>query len=168
MKDRVSVIVVTYNRPKDVREAVESLLNQSVKPFEVIVIDDGSNPPSSTKFLTENLKVIRFDQEVGLVNARNYGVNIAKGECIAFIDDDAVAEKNWVKEIQKGLESADVIGGPIKPLYQALPPEWWNEKMFGAYAGVGNAGAGRLGQGLEQRARWICGCNMAFRTEVFK
>ena len=110
MKERVSVILVTYNRPKDVKEAVESLLNQSVKPFEVIVIDDGSAPPMNIDFRRENLKVIRFDQEVGISNARSYGVNIAKGECIAFTDDDGIAEKNWVEEIQKGLESADVVG----------------------------------------------------------
>jgi glycosyltransferase involved in cell wall biosynthesis len=41
----VSVIVVMYNRPKDVKEAAQSLSNQSVKPFEVRVIDDGTNPP---------------------------------------------------------------------------------------------------------------------------
>ncbi len=159
MKKKVSVVIVTYNRPKDVLETVESLLRQSVKPFEIIVIDDGSNPPVTLEFQSENLKVIRFDQEVGLSNARNHGVKIANGEYIAFIDDDAIAEKNWVEEIQKGLESADVIGGPIRPLYQTSPPKWWNEKDLGGYAGVGN---------IFCATGEIWGCNMAFGTNVFK
>ena len=155
----MSVVIVTYNKPKDVTEAVESLSNQSVKPFEVIVIDDGSNPHQSIEFRIQNLKFIRFNQEVGLSNARNYGIKVAKGECIAFIDDDGLAERNWIEEIQKGLDSADVIGGSIKPLYQASPPEWWNEKDFGAKVGVCNV----LSTGVK-----IWGCNMAFRTEVFR
>jgi len=161
MKEKVSVIVVTYNRPKDVMETIESLFNQSVKPFEVIVIDDGSNFHPNIEFRAETLKVIRFDQEVGLSNARNYGINIAKGDYIAFIDDDAIAEKKWIEEIKKGLENADVIGGAIKPLYQATPPEWWNEKDFGGVAGAGN----EWGDDVIWK---IWGCNMAFRTHVFK
>jgi glucosyl-dolichyl phosphate glucuronosyltransferase len=161
MNEKVSVIVVTYNRPKDVTETVESLLNQSVKPFEIIVVDDGSVPPAKIGFQKEKLKLIRFDQEVGLSNSRNYGVDIAQGEFIAFIDDDAIAESTWVEELQKGLEGADVIGGAIKPLYKASPPEWWSEKDFGGVAGVGNIWA-------EDMIWKVWGCNMGLRTGVFK
>ncbi|MBE3116270.1 glycosyltransferase family 2 protein, partial [Candidatus Bathyarchaeota archaeon] len=159
LKNRVSVIVVTYNRPKDVKAAVESLLNQSVKPFEIIVIDNGSYPPASLES-SVNLKIFRFDQEAGLSNARNYGINIAKGEYIAFIDDDGIAEKTWVEEIQKGLENADIVGGTIKPLYEVAPPEWWTEKDFGKCVGVGNI--------LVKNKSKIWGGNMAFKPEVFK
>ena len=158
MKQSVSVVLVAYNRPKDLNEALESLLNQSVKPFEVIVIDDGSNPPLTIDFRSDNLKLIRFDKEVGLCRARNYGIRLAKGEYIAFMDDDAIAEKHWLEEIRKGFGVADILGGQIQPLYKALPPEWWNEQDFGFYAGVGN----------DWKNGEIWGCNMVIRKEVFR
>jgi glycosyltransferase involved in cell wall biosynthesis len=156
MKKTVSVVVVTYNRPKDVKDTIDSLLNQSVKPFEVIVIDDGSNPPLSIDYPNKNLKRMRFDQEVGLSNARNYGISIARGRYVAFIDDDAIADKCWLEEIQKGIGVADILGGPIRPAYQEVPPKWWNEKYFGVPAGIGNA-----------ISRTIWGCNMIVRKEAF-
>jgi GT2 family glycosyltransferase len=156
VKKTISVIVVTYNRPRDVRDTIDSLLNQSVKPFEIIVIDNGSNPPLNMEFRSANVKSIRFDQEVGLSKARNYGISTAKGEHVAFIDDDAVADKHWLEEFQKGMDEADILGGSIKPLHQAVPPEWWSEKDFGGCAGVGNALNG-----------FIWGGNMVIRKETF-
>jgi glycosyltransferase involved in cell wall biosynthesis len=156
MKKTVSVVVVTYNRPNDVKDTVDSLLGQSVKPFEVIVIDNGSNPPLNIELRSRNIKRIRFDQEVGLSNARNYGISIARGGYIAFIDDDAVADRRWLEEIQKGIDVADILGGPIRPAHQAVPPEWWNEKDFGECAGIGNA-----------LNRFIWGGNMVVRKGAF-
>jgi glycosyltransferase involved in cell wall biosynthesis len=156
VKKQLSVVVVTYNRPRDLKRTVDSLLDQSAKPLEVIVIDDGSNPPLNIEFRSKNIKRIRFDKEVGLSNARNYGISIAKGEYIAFIDDDATADKCWLEEIQKGINVADILGGPIRPVYQAVPPEWWNEKDFGGFVGIGNA-----------VSRSIWGCNMVVRKEAF-
>lgn len=155
MKKGISVVIVTYNRPKDVKETVDSLINQSIKPLEIIVIDDGSNPPLNVKFDVKNLKLIRLDKEVGLSDARNYGTNIAKGEYVAFIDDDAIADKYWLEEIQKGIRiGADILGGPLKPIYEVQPPNWWNEKVLGSVVSVGNIGE-------------IWGANMIIKKEVF-
>jgi glycosyltransferase involved in cell wall biosynthesis len=53
------------------------------------VIDDASNPPLQLKSLSPIVRIVRFDNEVGASKARNYGIKIAKGDYIAFIDDDA-------------------------------------------------------------------------------
>jgi GT2 family glycosyltransferase len=157
MKKGISVVVVTYNRPKDVMDTVHSLVNQSFRPLEIVVIDDGSNPPLSVKFDIKNLKLTRFDEEVGACNARNYGIKVAKGDYVAFIDDDAIADKYWLEEIQKGIEvGADILGGLLNPIYETSPPKWWNEKDFGYYTGIGNWGG------------WIWGANMVVRKEVFR
>lgn len=155
---KISVVVVCYNRQKQVHETVDSLLNQSVKPFEIIVIDDGSNPHLKMRLNARNLKVIRFEKEQGLSKSRNYAINVAKGEYVAFIDDDAVASKNWLEEIQKGIKvGADILGGPLEPIFKAKPPKWWNEKDFGVTAGVGNLGT-----------REIWGANMVIKKDVFE
>jgi glycosyltransferase involved in cell wall biosynthesis len=156
MKDDVSVVVVTYNRAKDVNEAVNSLLNQSAKPLEIIVIDDGSIPPVNLDFRSDRLRLIRFDQEIGASNARNFGIKTAQGDYIAFMDDDAIAERHWLKRIRMGFETAQIVGGQIKPLYLVPPPDWWNQEDFGVCAGVGNISR-----------EDIFGCNMAIKADVF-
>jgi GT2 family glycosyltransferase len=160
MDNSISVVIVGYNRPKDLVETVCSLLYQTVRPFEIIVIDDGSNPPISLPIKDEILNLIRFDKEVGLSSSRNFGIRMAKGRYVAFIDDDAVADKRWIEEIQKCTEGSHVLGGPIRPLYEATPPDWWSEKDFGGYVGVGNVW---LPEGVNR----IWGTNLIIKREVF-
>jgi glycosyltransferase involved in cell wall biosynthesis len=157
MESRISVVIVTYNRPLEVQETVRSLLNQSVKPFEILVIDDGSDPRLRMTVDFPNFKLIRFDKERGLSNSRNFGINEAKGEYVAFLDDDTVPSQHWLEAVQKGTVSgADVMGGPLRPLYKARPPSWWIEKDFGYYVGIGNIYGQRI---------W--GANMIFKKNVF-
>jgi glycosyltransferase involved in cell wall biosynthesis len=156
MKNDVSVVVVTYNRAKDVNEAVNSLLNQSEEALEIIVIDDGSIVPVNLDFHSDRLRLIRFDQEIGISDARNFGIKTAKGDYIAFIDDDAIADYHWLKRIRMGFETAQIVGGQLKPLYLVPPPDWWNQKDFGVFAGVGN---------ISSKAFY--GCNMAVKADVF-
>ncbi|MEM2338352.1 MAG: glycosyltransferase family 2 protein [Candidatus Bathyarchaeia archaeon] len=84
MEKGVSIVVVTHNRQKDVTETIESLLNQSLKPIEIVVIDDGSNPPLNIKYRVKELKIIRLNEEVGACNARNFGVRLARGGLCGF------------------------------------------------------------------------------------
>ncbi len=154
----ISVVIVNYNRPREVRDAVESLLNQSSKPFEIIIIDDASTPPLDMKTYNSKIKIVRFDREVGLSASRNYGINIATGDFVAFIDDDCIASKQWIKEIQNGINAgAEILGGTLKPFFKATPPKWWNEDDLGYFVGVGNS---------EKQQIW--GANMIFKKEVFQ
>jgi GT2 family glycosyltransferase len=156
----VSVVIVCFNRPKDAADAVRSLLNQTVKPWEIIVVDDGSNPPLNLPFRDISLKLLHLDREVGLSNARTIGTKMASGVYVAFMDDDAVAGKTWISEICENIGSIDIFGGAILPLYKAVPPDWWNEKDFGEYAGVGN-----IWQSHGRNQIW--GTNMVIKKEVF-
>jgi glycosyltransferase involved in cell wall biosynthesis len=146
-----------------VGETVNSLLNQSSTPLEIILIDDGSNPPLALDFINVNLKLVRFEKEIGVSAARNYGVRIAKGGYVAFLDDDAVADLHWLKEIQKGIKAgADILGGPLEPLYEDQPPQWWNEKDFGHYVSIGNAP-----NKYKDFPPGIWSSNMALKKEIF-
>jgi glucosyl-dolichyl phosphate glucuronosyltransferase len=158
MLPRISVVIVNFNRPIEVKDAIQSLLNQSVEPFEIIVIDDASKSPLNIKVDNSKIKLIRFDKEVGLSSARNFGIRIAKGEYVAFIDDDAMATRNWIEEVQNGIKlGGEILGGPLRPIFKSKPPKWWNEKELGYFVGVGNS---------ENQQIW--GANMVFKKEVFQ
>jgi glycosyltransferase involved in cell wall biosynthesis len=158
MQTRISVIIVNYNRPLEVKGAVQSILSQSMEPFEIIIIDDASKSPLRMDLNDSRIKLIRFDTEVGLSAARNYGISIAKGEYVAFMDDDAIASNHWIEEIQNGITAGgEILGGPLRPLFRAKPPKWWNEKDLGYFVGVGNS-----------ETQQIWGANMVFKKEVFQ
>jgi glycosyltransferase involved in cell wall biosynthesis len=158
MQTRISVVIVNFNRPHEVKDALQSLLNQSVEPFEIIIIDDASKSPLSIKAADSKVKLIRFDDEAGISGARNYGINVAKGEYVAFIDDDCIASRHWIKEVQSGIMAGgEVLGGPLRPIFRSEPPKWWSEKDLGYFVGVGNSETER-----------IYGANMVFKKEVFQ
>lgn len=88
---KVSVIIPTYNGSKYIKKAIESVLNQSFKDFEIIVINDGStdNTEGILREYIEDRKIIYlFQNNSGQASARNKGIEISKGFYIAFIDDD--------------------------------------------------------------------------------
>lgn len=155
----ISVVVVTYNRQEEVKMTIRSLMSQTNRPLEIIVIDDNSNPPLTLESVDPVVKIIRTDEELGISKARNYGVKIAKGDYLAFIDDDALASKHWIDAIQQGIqEGAEVLGGPLIPRYRSKPPSWWSEKNLGYFVGVGNS----------EKKTEIWGANMVFKRTVLE
>ncbi|MFC1730874.1 glycosyltransferase [candidate division KSB1 bacterium] len=85
----ISVIIPVYNAEKYIAEALESVLNQSVKPFEIIVIDDGSTDDTIKEIekFGSQFQIIRQENK-GTAAARNAGINISKGSFLTFIDAD--------------------------------------------------------------------------------
>jgi len=88
----VSVIVPHYNRPVFVREAVASIHAQTVKPGEILLVDDHSAPEhlQAIKGLADMATILLPPQKLGLSGARNLGAQHASGEWLAFLDDDDV------------------------------------------------------------------------------
>ena len=88
---KVSVIIPTYNYAHYITEAVESVLNQTYKDFEIIVVDDGStdNTKEVIRPYLNKIKYI-YQQNSGPSAARNRGIKEAKGEYIAFLDADDI------------------------------------------------------------------------------
>lgn len=89
----VSIVLPTYNRAHIVSRALQSVLNQTYHDFEIIVVDDGST--DNTEEIIRNVackdsrvKYFRNNKNKGPSGARNVGINLAKGEFIAFQDDD--------------------------------------------------------------------------------
>jgi len=92
MRPLVSVIIPTYNRDELLRRAMESVLNQTFDDFELIVVDGAKS--DETKGLVKSFgdKRLRYvpQKGKGIANARNIGIKKARGEFIAFLDDDDI------------------------------------------------------------------------------
>lgn len=87
----VSIILATYNRSKYISKAIESVLNQSYRDFELVIIDDASTDKTSEVLNSYNdsrIKIISNKNNLGFVKSLNKGIKYAKGKYIARIDDD--------------------------------------------------------------------------------
>ena len=93
--DIVSIIIPTHNRWRWLREAIASVLSQSYRNFEVIVVDDGSTDDTDAKLagFRSDVRVLRQEQK-GVSAARNHGVSVARGRYLAFLDSDDL----WLPE----------------------------------------------------------------------
>lgn len=112
LSPKVSVIIPTYNRAHLVKDAVESVLNQTYQDFELIVIDDGSTDNTREVLAVYKDKLTYIYQEnQGRSAARNHGIKLAQGEYIAFLDSDDVWFPDKLERQVPVLESAppDVV-----------------------------------------------------------
>lgn len=105
-KGLVSVIIPTYNNEEYIEEAIESVLSQSYKKIELIVVDDGSTDMTYMK-IKKYLNYIRYIKKTngGVASASNIGIDMSTGEYIAFLDGDDVYTKNKIEMQVKVLEN---------------------------------------------------------------
>lgn len=99
----ISIIVPVYNVEKYLNRCIESILNQTYKNFELILVNDGSTDKSRQiceKYQAEDNRVIVINQQnKGVSAARNVGLEIAKGEYIAFVDSDDYIERDMYESL---------------------------------------------------------------------
>ncbi len=114
----ISIVIPTYNRPERLKSCLDSItgLNYSKERFEVIIVDDGSKNPLDTVVKPYqqqlNLTLIR-QKNAGPAAARNTGANTAKGQYLAFTDDDCTLDKNWLVALENGFSQTSnaLLGG---------------------------------------------------------
>ena len=103
---KISVIIPTYNRKKTLARAIRSVLNQSFSPFEILIIDDGSND-GTEEWVKENFQNIKYiyQNNHGVSSARNIGIENAYGDWVAFLDSDDEWLPNKLYEQVKAIDS---------------------------------------------------------------
>ncbi len=172
MDIKISAIICTLNRAHYLEKALLSLINQSLpdEQYEIIIVDNGSTDNTkdvSIKYSSKrNIKYL-YDPIKGLSQARNTGWQNAKGEYIAFLDDDGLASKNWLEEIintfEKTSQSPDACGGKIELVWEASRPQWIADSMLKP---LGHFDYGNKPFFLERSNRNIGGGNMAFKKNI--
>ena len=111
MKKLVSIVVPVYNVEKYLDKCIESILNQTYKNLEIILVDDGSKDNCGKKCdewakKDDRIKVIHKENG-GLSDARNVGIDYAKGEYISFVDSDDFIDKDMIEILIDGVNKND-------------------------------------------------------------
>ena len=114
---KYSFIIPVYNRPDEVDELLDSLPRQTLRDFEVIVVEDGSSVPCKEVVdrYADRLTIHYYNKEnSGPGQTRNDGVERAHGEYMLILDSDCIIPENYLKEVEAELqrEKADAFGGP--------------------------------------------------------
>jgi glucosyl-dolichyl phosphate glucuronosyltransferase len=164
----ISVVICAYTekRWRDLIAAVESVKQQSLPPREIIVVIDHN--PSLAKLARSTFVgevVLENNNPRGLSGARNCGIEVSTGEVVAFLDDDAVASRDWLQTLVSHYQDPRVIGvgGKIEPMYLTGQPAWFPEE-FGWVVGCSYRGLPETVAAV----RNLIGCNMSFRREVLE
>ncbi|GGL59478.1 glucosyl-dolichyl phosphate glucuronosyltransferase [Halocalculus aciditolerans] len=168
---RVSVVLCTYTLDMydHFREAADSVLAQSHGDVELVVVVDGYEDVYDTVNEDyggiENVQVHCNDENQGLLISRNRGAAYATGDVVAFIDDDAVADEDWLVGLVDAYEHADALaaGGKLLPQWVAGKPDFLPEEFYWL---VGAQHAGFADGPGEVRNTF--GSNISFRRDIFE
>lgn len=111
MEDLVSIVVPVYNVEKYLKKSIESILNQTYKNIEILLVDDGSTDSSGQicdSFSKVDPRIRVFHKaNGGLSDARNFGIEQMKGQYVAFIDSDDYISKDYVWKLYSSIKNND-------------------------------------------------------------
>jgi len=154
---KASVVICARNEDDTIRDCVKSVLNQDYpkKDYEVVVVDDGSedNTPQILEGFSGRIRCFRNKVGKGISYSRNLGVKNTRGEIVCFIDGDAYAEKNWLRNLLAPYDGNEIDG-------RIFPKEllggvggfigvWNKDNVVARYSEMGGIRIGAVQQGSE-------------------
>ena len=166
MMQDISVIICAYTEKRwdELVAAVESVQRQTLQPREIIaVIDHNPDLFLRAQRTLSGVIIIENHGDKGLSGARNSGWTAAIGEIVAFLDDDAVAQPNWLENLAVCYTGPEVmgVGGKIIPLWEVNHPRWFPEE-FNWVIGCTYRGM----PGRNAPIRNLIGANMSMRRTI--
>lgn len=165
---KISAVICTYNRYDVLEKAIDSVAAQSLQAgeFETIIVDN--SPQNETgdalkaRYADAEGVTYHIEPTPGLSNARNVGAGMAQADIVAYLDDDAIADKAWLEQLVSAFEmfpNAAVVGGRINPMWEIPRPHWLHDRMLGMLTVVDWGGVTRVAAPHE----WVAGANVSFR-----
>lgn len=162
------MVVSTYTekRLSTVLRCIHSLKKQTFIPSEIILVLDPINELVSfyKNSVPFDVKIV-VSKDRGLSYARNAGIKHAQGDIVAFIDDDAYADRKWLESLVSNYDNSNVmgVGGLVVGVWNNERPFWFPEELDWivgcSYKGFKDS---------KSEVRNAIGCNMSFRISVFK
>jgi glycosyltransferase involved in cell wall biosynthesis len=172
---KISVILCTYNRCAILENALGSLAVSTLEKstnWEVLVVDNNSS--DRTREVVEEFSSkypgrfrYLFEPQAGKSHALNAGIREARGDVLAFLDDDVRVEASWLQNLTSALHNEELAGtgGRIVPEWSSPAPRWLSEK---AWYASGPLVQFNLGDRTCELSEPPFGTNMAFRKEMFE
>ena len=163
----ISVLICVYTEARwdHILAAVDSVRAQTLAAAETIIVVD-HNPALYKRLVAvmPDVTVVENREEKGLSGGRNTGTAMTQGEIIAFLDDDAAADTDWLKFLAEDFANPDIkgVGGLTLPNWQTSRPWWMPEEFLWV---IGSNYKGMPPSGVPVRN--LLGGNMSFRREVF-
>jgi glucosyl-dolichyl phosphate glucuronosyltransferase len=162
----VSVVICAYTleRIELIGAAIDSLEAQTVAPHEIVlVIDTSPELEAECRERWPQIRVLPNREQQGLSGARNTGLAESSGAVVAFLDDDAVAARDWVERLGRAYSDERVVGagGAVRPLWTEERPRWFPPE-FDWVVGCTHSGMPRK----REAVRNLVGANMSFRREA--
>ena len=174
MSIRISAVICTHNRASYLRKTIRSLATQTLDPsaYEILVIDNSSTDDTSSVIESERTErpVFRHVHEpaIGVSHARNAGWQNARAKYLAYLDDDAIAEPQWLERMLDFLERTEpqpgAVGGKIEPIWELPRPAWLSKKTARALSIVDWSDKPIV---LEAK-HWIAAANIGFPRRILK
>jgi O-antigen biosynthesis protein len=166
----ITVAVCTRNRPGELALCLDSLAALDERPLEILIVDNAPSDDTTERLVRERFPDARYVQEPrpGLDWARNRAIEEARGEIIAFTDDDVTVDRGWTRAIGQlfaGAPDLAAMTGLVVPF--ALDTE--AQRDFEAYGGFGRGFERRWHRAGDHHGtgRFGTGANMAFRRSLF-
>ena len=176
----ITVVVSTIcANPDQLVRAVKSLLELDYPSFDVVVVDNRrgtSLEPLPAMPDDPRVRVLR-EPMPGISSGRNRGVAESSGEILAFTDDDATVDQNWLRAIGSRFAAdpdVDALGGLVLPSELETAPQLWFEEYYGGFSTSFEPSVVSLGSVDDDALfpyaprRFAAGCNMAFRRSVLE
>jgi mycofactocin system glycosyltransferase len=162
----VSVIIPVRNRPEDITASLQSLsrLDYPVEKIEVIVVDDASEDKTPEVISTFPVHLIRFNEHKQASFCRNWAAQRAKGEILAFLDSDCVADPLWLKEL------IPAFGDPLNGAVGGVVDSYGNKKGLDRYEKVKSSltmGSWPKSSREEKKFFYFPSCNLLVRRALF-
>lgn len=170
----LTAAICTYQRYEYLGKAIDSLLDQTrdADDYEILILDNTPDCEQRAEWAARyqdhpRVRYMTLDRP-GLANARNVAAEEARGEILAFLDDDAVADREWVDSyingFREGGPEAQIAGGPVRPIFEVPRPAWLHDELLTFFTVIDWGDKERFLQPSE----WVAGANIAYRTAAYR
>ncbi|HZR40596.1 MAG TPA: glycosyltransferase family 2 protein [Ktedonobacteraceae bacterium] len=178
----VSIIVSTHNRPESLSACLPMLVTQRYPNYEVLIVDNAPSNSATADLIQQNytsvahLRYVREDRP-GLSRGLNRGIAEARGEILAFTDDDVIVDSYWLLQLVQAFNLADKVAcvtGLVLPQELETPAQFWFEEYGGFSKGfqrrIYDMGEHHTREPLYPytAGRFGTGASMAFRSAFLK
>ena len=168
----VSIIIPVFNKLEMTRDCIDSIRANTKIPYEIIIVDNGSNPIAESKLKDADvcpmfdISFIRNSENLGFPKAVNQGIAAANGDIIILLNNDVIVTPEWASLLSLSLERCDIVA-PVTNYcagrQQVVLPTYHNEFELNKVA----LEWGKKNLGVLQEVNWVIGFCMAFKKSLF-